>query len=75
MNAAKRKALDAMATGAPLYIYVEPEQFNLLYDGLVPGGCYPTPGSGVIVSLPLLSRFAGIAAAPTGGSEGVEGIG
>jgi hypothetical protein len=45
MNSTKRKALDAMATGAPLYIYVEPSPHRI-------GDCrgWPMPGSGTILS-------------------------
>jgi hypothetical protein len=44
MNAAKRRALDAMATGAPLYVYVEPSPHR------VGGVRYPVVGSGVILA-------------------------
>jgi len=43
MNAAKRKALNAMATGAPLYVYVEPSPYRLFSRG-------PKVGSGTILS-------------------------
>src|SRR5258708_1945238 len=43
MNAAKRKALAAMAAGAPLYVYVEPSPYRLYQGG-------PNVGSGTILS-------------------------
>lgn len=43
MNAAKRKAIDAMVAGAPLYVYVEASPHRLFSRG-------PKVGSGTILS-------------------------
>jgi hypothetical protein len=43
MNATKHKALEAMASGGLLYVYVEPKGLN------ISGKRYPAVGSGVIV--------------------------